>query len=138
MFAPEIGASGYIGFPSADASCGPEPQPPNFGYLYEGFAGIQLITWHMDLLYDFFRTHAGHRIQTFGDGEPLLGNGGTDAVAPDPGDDALRPLRLQRPRGPKQRQLPILSPGSACIANSAKLNICQARATIFAALRRSR
>jgi hypothetical protein len=49
----------------------------------------------MDLLHEFFRTHAGHRIQTFADREPLLGNGGSDALAPDPADDALRPFGLQ-------------------------------------------
>jgi hypothetical protein len=94
-FAPEVGDFGYIGFPSASTSRGPEGQPPNFGYLYEAFAGIQLITWHLTLLYEFFQQHMGHRIHTFVDGEPLFGSGGVSAAPPEPSDESLRPFALQ-------------------------------------------
>jgi hypothetical protein len=95
VFAPEVGAFGYIGYPSADTSRGQEGVPPNFGYLYEAFAGIRLITWHLSLLHEFFQRHAGHHIHTFADGDPLFGSGGASAAPPEPGDDALRPYALQ-------------------------------------------
>jgi hypothetical protein len=94
VFAPEVGAFGYIGFPSADTSRGPEGGPPNFGYLYEAFAGIQLVTWHLALLHEFFQRHIGHGVHTFADGEPLFGAGG-GAAPPEPSDDGLRPFALQ-------------------------------------------
>jgi hypothetical protein len=95
VFAPEVGDFGYIGYPSLDTSRGPDCKPPNFGYLYEAFAGIQLVTWHLDLLHGFFRSHAGHRLHTFADDEPLFGDGGPNAMQPDPGEVALLSFGLQ-------------------------------------------
>jgi hypothetical protein len=95
VFAPEVGAYGYIGFPSADTSRGPEGQPPNFGYLYEAFAGIRLVTWHLDLLHEFLQRHRGHRVHTFAEDEPLFGSGGVGAVPPEPDDVGLYPFALQ-------------------------------------------
>lgn len=95
VFAPEVGAFGYIGFPSLDTSRGPEGQPPHFGYLYEAFAGIRLVTWHLDLLGEFFERHSGHRVHTFAEDEPLFGSGGAGAVPPEPDDVGLYPFELQ-------------------------------------------
>jgi hypothetical protein len=77
--APEVGDCGYIGYPSASRELGPGGRPPNFGYLYEGFAAIRLVTHDLDSLDSFLRAHEGHRLQTFADGEPAFGDGGDDA-----------------------------------------------------------
>ena len=95
VFAPEIGASGYIGYPSADSSRGPQSRPPNFGYLYEAFGGIQLITWDMDSLHEFLQRHVGHRIHTFAEGEPVFCDGPGRARPPAPDDTALYPFALR-------------------------------------------
>ena len=77
--APEVGDCGYIGYPSASRERGPGGRPPNFGYLYEGFAAIRLVTHNLDSLDSFLRAHEGHRLHTFADGEPAFGDGGDDA-----------------------------------------------------------
>jgi hypothetical protein len=112
VFAPEVGASGYIGSPTLDLSQG---QPPNFGYLYEAFAGIQLITWDLELLREFLERHVSHRTHVFADGEPLFGNGSGAPRPPDPGDTRCIPSGFGKRYGAKLSRQLIRWPVSASV-----------------------
>jgi hypothetical protein len=73
-----VGDCGYIGYPSISREREPDDQIAAFGYLYDGFAGIHLVSSDLDSLRTFFAGHQGHTLHTFGDGDPAFGDGGDD------------------------------------------------------------
>lgn len=61
--APDVGDMGSIGFPSL--SMDPRKKadvPQNFGYIYQGFLGVGLLTQELDEFLAFLCDHVGHRL----------------------------------------------------------------------------
>ena len=78
--APEVGDFGYIGYPSLSTSAEHDDDAPvNFGYLYQGFQAIHLLTADLERMREFLEAHKGHDIHTFIEGEPAFGDGEEDA-----------------------------------------------------------
>jgi len=80
--APEVGDFGHIGYPSCSQERGPSDRLANFGYIYDGFEAINLVTYQLDSLREFLLAHKGHPLHTFADGEPAFGDGDGDVEDP--------------------------------------------------------
>ena len=73
--AQELGEDGMMGFPSLSVDQGPPPKGPrvfapvSFGYIYEGFRRIALLTRPLDAYLLFLYAHVGHDVEVLCDFE---------------------------------------------------------------------
>ena len=59
--APEVGDFGYIGYPSLESRSEPVEGIHTFGYLYEGFKALRLLTGELEAVRAFLRRHRRHQ-----------------------------------------------------------------------------